>query len=457
MLPLNYLPSPNLKQCRCQRGFLKRCPIGLLLLFAVLLESGVGMAQNEAITKKTEVSTVRVECRISDRESSTGSGFVIAPGYVVTNTHVLADVQNPLIAVAFADRKVMRAQVADANTQNDIAILKLVGETRNPVVTLSPKAFAEKTEPVWALGFPGAAEEKFIDPNSAIFEVDISRGSVRRMVKKAGSEIDLYEVDAAVGPGNSGGPLANACGEVIGINEMASLVQAVVVQQDENGHVVPGVERIPQGSGIAWATAIDELLPELSKLGIEPQIASSPCLAPASTPSPTPTTPLMVAAVFGTLILSGGAIVLAATERGRAAASQVVRSISRPCLPPVSILPKPVRQAVLRAVSGDLAGTEMTLGANPVTIGRDPASCQLVFPAKADRVSKRHCTLRYDPRHCTLSLEDMGSMNGTFIQSGQSGQLSERLKPGSAKSLQANDRFYLGNTRFMFEVKEGTN
>lgn len=310
---------------------------------------------------------------------------------------------------------------------------------------------------MWALGFPGAAEHDFIDPKSALFEVDISRGTIRRMVKKANSETDLYEIDAPINPGNSGGPLANDCGEVIGINEMAALVQAVVVGQDENGHAAPVVERIPEGSGIAWAIASDELLPQLSKLGIEPQIASSPCLASASTQSTAPTSPLLLAAALGALILSGGAIVLAATKRGRAAASQVVRSISPLRAPPVPSPLKPIRQAILRAVSGDLAGTEVALEAKPLTIGRDPASCQLVFPANADLVSKRHCTLRYDPRHGTLVLEDVGSMNGTFVQSGQSGQSVERLMPGSPKPLQVDDRFYVGDARFMFEVKDGRN
>lgn len=444
--------ADRLNQSGAKRRSARRWSTGLLLLFAVFLGPGAALAQNEAVTNKTEASTVRVLGKTSDGKVGSGSGFVISPGYVVTNWHVVA---LPNLIVSIGDGQGVSAQVADADAQKDIAILKLYTDPGKPAVTLSLKRFAKKTETVWALGFPRAAEHDFIDQKSALFEVDISRGSIRRTVKKANSEIDLYEIDAPINPGNSGGPLANDCGEVIGINEMAALVQAVVVGEDENGRAATVVERIPEGSGIAWAITSDEILPQLTKLGIEAQVASSPCLASATSRSPGSTPPLLAAAVFGALILSGGALVLASTKRGRAAASQVVRSISRPRLRPVPALLKPIRQAVLRAVSGDLAGVEVALEAKPLTIGRDPASCQLVLPAKADLVSKRHCTLRYDPRHGTLVLEDMGSMNGTFLQSGQPGQPGERLKPGLQKSLQADDRFYLGDTRYMFEVKDG--
>ena len=431
----------------------------LLAMVAVFFEFGSLRAQNEAVTDRTEASTIRVLGKTSSGQTGSGSGFVIAPGYVVTNWHVVSEMAEPV--VVFGNRQGMHAQVADADQEKDIAILKLESDPGRPAVILSPKNFAKKTEAVWALGFPVAAEQDFIDIKSALSEVDISRGSIRRMVKKANSGIDLYETDASINPGNSGGPLANRCGEVIGINEMADLVLTEVAEQDEDGHVSPKMERIPGGSGIAWAIAIDELLPQLNKLGIEPQMASSACPATASSsiPVPGPTSPLLIATVLGAFILSGSAVILASTKRGRAATAQVVRSIALPRVGParkplVLPPPKPVRQAVLRAVSGDLAGTEVPLDARSLTIGRDPASCQLVFPAGANLVSKRHCTLRYDPRQGGLTLEDMGSMNGTFIQpSGQPGA-GERLRPGVPRSLKGDDRFYLGDARFMFEVKE---
>jgi hypothetical protein len=56
-----------------------------------------------------------------------------------------------------------------------------------------------------------------------------------------------------------------------------------------------------------------------------------------------------------------------------------------------------------------------------------------------------------------LILEDMGSMNGTFVEPGQLGLPGDRLKPGVPRSLRVGDRFYLGDARFMFEVKDGRN
>ncbi len=299
------------------------------------------------------------------------------------------------------------------------------------------------------LGFPGAAENEAIDERSTFFEVKVSKGIVGGFVKSR-LGVNLYETDAAINPGNSGGPMANECGEVIGISEMASLVPTVVVAQDESGQPVAVPRRLPGGTGIAWAIAADELMPELNSLGIRPQMASSACSlsASGSTPIPTPSTPpLLVAAVVGAFVLAGVGVFLAATKRGRSTMTQVFRSVSRPRAPTAP--PKPIRRAILRAVSGDLAGSEVQLEQNPVSIGRDPTSCQLVFPSTADLISKRHCALRYDWQRGVLLLEDCGSTNGTFLQSG------ERLKPGSRRRLDPNDRFYLADPRFTFEVKEG--
>lgn len=381
------------------------CAGGLLAALILTVVPLDAPAQDEAITMNVEPNTVRILCRATGGAWATGSSFVVdGARHVATNWHVIAEAAG------------------------------------NPIVILGPGQKAD----------PGAAENEAIDERSTFFEVKVSKGIVSGFVKSR-SGVILYETDAAINPGNSGGPMANRCGEVIGISEMAALVPAVVVGQNESGQAVAVPRRLPGGTGIAWAISADELMPELNRLGVRPQMASSVCSLSASSSSPiaTPSTPpLLVAAVVCAFVLASVGVFLAATKGGRSAMTQAFRGVSRLRVPTPP--PKPIRRAILRAVSGDLAGSEVQLEQNPVTIGRDPTSCQLVFPSTADLISKRHCALRYDRQRGGLLLEDCRSTNGTFLQSG------ERLTPGLPRRLDHNDRFYLADPLFMFEIKEGS-
>ena len=430
-----------------RRGLVAGRIQGLLVGFFLAVAALSAPAQDEAITNNVEPSTVRILSRTAGG-LETGSGFVVDGGHVVTNWHVVAEAaSNPIVILG--PGKKADARLVGGNEQKDLAILELDHSVGNPPVKFARREFVRKTETVYVLGFPSAADENpNIDQRSTLFEVKVSKGIVSGFVRSRFG-VNLYETDAAVNPGNSGGPMADECGDVIGISVMAALVPAVVVGQDESGQPVPVPRRLPEGTGIAWAISADELMPELNGLRVRPQVASSACSLSTSSSAPIPTSstpPLLVAAVVGALILGGVGVYLAATKRGRSAMTQVFRGAPRPraLTPPA----KPIRWAILRAVSGDLVGSEVRLDQNPVTVGRDPNACQMVFPSTADLISKRHCILRRDRQRGVL-LEDCGSMNGTFLQSG------ERLTPGSPRRLDPNDCFYLADPLFMFEIKEG--
>lgn len=89
----------------------------------------------------------------------------------------------------------------------------------------------------------------------------------------------------------------------------------------------------------------------------------------------------------------------------------------------------------------------MPLDGGPTILGRDQRIANLVFPPRADSISKRHCTIRWDVARKVFVLEDLGSTNGTFLASG------ERLIPGQPQDLRPGDRFYIGDLRNQFEVR----
>jgi serine protease Do len=137
---------------------------------------------------------------------SLGSGFIAsADGYVVTNNHVVSDAAE--VMVRLVDQREFKARVVGTDPKTDIALLKI--ETTG----LTPIAFgdsdrAEVGEPVMAIGNPFGLDHS----------VTTGIVSAKERFIGSGPYDDFIQTDAAVNPGNSGGPLVDVRGSVIGNN-----------------------------------------------------------------------------------------------------------------------------------------------------------------------------------------------------------------------------------------------
>ena len=143
-----------------------------------------------------------------------GSGFVISPdGYIVTNYHVAGDAVK--ITVSLANGQTLDADLIGADKATDLALLKV--STNEPLEYLS---FTSEPEPIigeWAIAlgnpfglFEAAAPSVTVGVVSAAErDLGIHDGLILH---------DMIQTDAAINTGNSGGPLINALGEVIGVN-----------------------------------------------------------------------------------------------------------------------------------------------------------------------------------------------------------------------------------------------
>ncbi len=141
------------------------------------------------------------------RQSSLGSGFIIdAAGYVVTNNHVIEGADE--IDVVLSDGAVLAARLVGADEDVDLALLKVESRTPLTAVPWGNSDAAEVGQWVVAIGNPfglgGTVTAGIISARNR----DIS----------AGSYDDFIQTDAAINKGNSGGPLFNLRGEVIGVN-----------------------------------------------------------------------------------------------------------------------------------------------------------------------------------------------------------------------------------------------
>ena len=138
------------------------------------------------------------------RNLGQGSGFIFsADGYVLTNAHVVANADE--VIVTLTDKREFKAKVIGSDQRTDIAVLKLEA-TGLPKVTLGDSDKVRVGEWVMAIGSPFG------------FENTVTAGIVSAKTRETGEFVPFIQTDAAVNPGNSGGPLFNIKGEVIGIN-----------------------------------------------------------------------------------------------------------------------------------------------------------------------------------------------------------------------------------------------
>ncbi|MFH1602815.1 MAG: Do family serine endopeptidase, partial [Pseudomonadota bacterium] len=137
---------------------------------------------------------------------SLGSGFIIsADGYILTNAHVVASADE--INVRLIDKREFKAKVIGADKRTDLALIK-VEATGLPVVKIGDPNKLKVGEWVLAIGSPFG------------FDNTVTAGIVSGKGRSLPQEnfVPFIQTDAAVNPGNSGGPLFNLRGEVVGIN-----------------------------------------------------------------------------------------------------------------------------------------------------------------------------------------------------------------------------------------------
>lgn len=455
----------------------KRAILGLagMLALALALLAVRPVYANEAI-EKVKSSTVRVLCEEGSDYYASGSGFVLEDGkYVVTNHHVIAS--GGRCYIYLEGDQMVDARVVWFSEIKDMAVLKISPPLDKASVVLAAGETVSDADTVYALGFPADADIH----SSTLSTVKITKGIISSTSVNEYS-IKLWQTDAAINHGNSGGPLTNEQGEVIGINYLKSTGQDV--------------------EGIGYAIQIDELTPELDKLGIDydlvtdssgPADSSSSSSSNSSSSSSTSddsgnvkvkiSPAALIFIIFG--VLAGGVLVIVLVarsskkkkkSRGGAAAYQAPQPYQAPVYPapqpaypefpaaaaafnygadfdaataldpqgPGHNQPAPASPAqlpgrpVIVGINGEYAGSDLELSGEWIRLGRDPASCQLVFDAKSSVVSRRHCMIKYDQGRQVFLLQDLGSSNGTYLGNGQ------KLESGRDYELRAGDRFCIG-------------
>ncbi len=143
----------------------------------------------------------------SARSMGSGSGVIVSDeGYIITNNHVVEGARE--LAVVFADNTRRPAELIGTDALNDIAVIKVEGDLPG-VAVIGDASALQPGETVLAIGSP-----------LGNFRNTVTAGVVSALNRSVGSMEGLIQTDAAINSGNSGGPLINLRGEVVGINTL---------------------------------------------------------------------------------------------------------------------------------------------------------------------------------------------------------------------------------------------
>lgn len=382
-----------------------------------------------ADVEQLEHSVARVIAELAGG-ASTGSGAVVAPGRVLTNQHVI-DGGSRIVVGNRHSGGLKPAVVIWESAALDLALLKVDGLAL-PVAELA-SGKPSKGDPVIAMGYPGAADYG----EDLTFEATVNRGVLSNFHREPwsgrgnGRPLDIIQHDAPINAGNSGGPLFDDCGRVIGVNTQKS--------GQRNTH------------GIFWASRITEAIPELRRLGIAARITDSDCTLAAGDAQTiddearrqieaASRQTLAVVAGLGLLTLLTLALAL---RRPRQEIIKVFDRVTRRTTPsPPVPSPPPPERAVLVLTGFDRAGHSQRIavpeqGAGEaeggLVIGSHPALVDCVIDDST--VSRRHARVFVEGQACRI--EDLNSTNGTFVN-------GRRPAPFEGVSIAPGDRVALG-------------
>jgi hypothetical protein len=359
-----------------------------------------------------------------------GSGFAIgtsAPiSYIITNHHVIEP--NPEgVCVFVTNTEFVRCTVVKVIESIDIAIWRAVTPIDRPPMLIGTQDMVKATDEVYAYGFP--IYDLTNDILSMPEDVTISKGVVNKKTHFDGA--DYYQIDAPINEGHSGGPLVHSDGYVIGVTTLK-------VRESNN---INGAIRIDQVLSALAELSVDYLA-YVPVASVDPSSTPGTATSPASSPTTAPSSSGGGSAIWLVIFIFAGIAFVGVLgyigwqwlRQKRGAQARYDDDGDADDYGETSQRGVPT----LYGLSGHYQGAAIPIQGT-LSLGRDPASCQVVYPKNMPGVSRVHCSIRYDAGANVFVLKDLSS-EGTIAGGRPIGKgRSLSLKPGGSFYLVDQD------------------
>lgn len=379
-------------------------------IILLVLITTIPLNAQTAIERVTSM-TVRLET-----EEGNGSGVIIGDGHhILTAAHV-ANQQH--VTVRTPDDKTVDAHLLWSSKDLDLALLKTDSPLADTVPSFVNKKSVQRGSRVYVVGFPWGDRDEDRSTDATVTQGIISRLTTDEIKRT------LIQIDAAVNPGNSGGPLVDEQGRIVGV-----VVEKFIGIGDGNVFI--------PSEGIAYAVPAYETWPQLQSLGIPFTVYEPPeSQWYDSLFDLWKEQPVVAILILILIILIMAVFIMLLTKRGR--------SFAR-----VSISHRLTRQGEpieyeLLGITGHWRDQRFPINSEKLVIGRDPMEASIVLASEV--VSKRHCSVMRDNASDRVILTDEGSSNGTLAND------TIHLQSGSTYSLSSGDRFSVGSKQNVFQV-----
>jgi pSer/pThr/pTyr-binding forkhead associated (FHA) protein len=387
----------------------------MLILGATLAWMAAGTGAAAFDVKQVEASVFKIYTwRFNAKKGmGSGTGFLVnGRRILVTNHHVVANGEKFYVGYRDGrDGRLVEARLVNSRSHIDLAVLETYEDLPGRSLTLGDYE-PEKLTNVIAVGYPGAADVKQ-DPTvrslpelyqamkePSGFDSTITPGVVSRIYSATNTALGDSQVlnartvqhNAAINPGNSGGPLFDTCGSVVGVNSF-----------------------FPKGAqGVFFSIHAAEVIRYLRELNIAHATIGRPCLTASLSSGQGLVIPMLLV-MSATLAL---AALVFAMRKGKTVGGMVqyVGSLSRMGRVGArsdadpNIWAEPAGAVSLQPLAD---GRSHSIEPGRAAVVGRGKQCEIVIDN--DTVSTTHARLQYDAQSRRVSVSDLGSSNGTFL------------------------------------------
>ncbi len=371
--------------------------------------------------------------------------YIMLGQNAVTNTIHMVQLEEEYIPIEYSfdvnSNKTVECDIIAISEEYDIAILKPLApiEGRVALDLAEQAADVSVAESIYALGYPGISDEISTSTgvqysgndydfeyggqhyslpiytyreayNGDIRDVTVTTGTVSRFTSLASeNNVQVIQHDATIHGGNSGGPLVDASGRVVGLNTYSAT----------------------NSESLNYAITVDYIRAFCEENGIEADVPAGPDF---------PLVPVLIVAAV--LAVAAAAVFVILKNRKKVSPAPAAPVPETPVQAPSAPISNDSGFR-LQGVSGQFAGRRYAINGT-VRIGRDSAQCQIVYPEGSQGISRVHCELIL--ANGKLYLRDLGASYGTFLKGGQ------RLASNQAVELRPGEQFYLASVQETFQI-----